>query len=179
MMKKHIVFLIAIFFIAGCEVPQKKPEVINQNQFLVCESGGAIRKNMVRLINDVRKAKHRCGKRTFFPAGHVHWNPKLGVAALAHARDMAQNDRLSHTGSDGSEVQVRVQKTGYRWRAVDENLSAGHQDSKAVVSAWLASPGHCANLMDPMVTEIGAACFRNPESAYGTYWALLMAAPRE
>jgi uncharacterized protein YkwD len=134
---------------------------------------------MVRLINDVRKAKHRCGKQTFSPAGNVRWNPKLENAALAQARDMAQNDRLSHTGSDGSQVQVRIQKAGYRWRAVDENLSAGHRDSEAVVSAWLTSPGHCANLMDPMITEIGAACFRNPESTYGTYWALLMAAPRE
>ena len=178
-MKKRIVFLIAILFLTSCEVTQKKPEVINQNQYLVCESEGAIRKNMVRLINDVRKDKHRCGNRTFSPAGTVRWNPKLGLAALAHARDMAQNDKLSHIGSEGSEVQVRVKKAGYRWRAVDENLSAGHQDSEAVVSAWLNSPGHCANLMDPLVTEIGAACFRNPESTYGTYWVLLLASPLE
>ena len=178
-MKKPIVFLIAILSLAGCKAAREKPEVINQNQFLVCESEGAIRKNMVRLINQVRKGRHRCGTRTFSPAGNVRWNPNLAMASLNHARDMAQNNRLSHTGSGGSEVQVRVQKVGYRWRAVDENLSAGHQSSEEVVAAWLDSPGHCANLMDPIVTEIGAACYRNPESTYGTYWTLLMAAPRK
>jgi uncharacterized protein YkwD len=178
-MKNLFVFTIIFGLLVSCEVPRKKPEVINQNQFLVCESAGAIRKNMVRLINDVRKERHRCGNRTFSPAGRVHWNSKLGIAALNHARDLAQKGRLSHTGSDGSEVQVRVQKAGYRWRAVDENLSAGHQSSEEVVAAWLDSPGHCTNLMDPIVTEIGAACFRNPDSTYGTYWTLLMAAPRK
>jgi uncharacterized protein YkwD len=163
----------------GCEATTKRPELINPNQDLVCESTGAIQQNMVKFVNNVREGEHRCGNLTFSPAGPVRWNPKLEMAALDHARDMAQNDELSHTGSDGSKVDVRIQKAGYRWRVLAENISAGHQDSEDVVSSWLDSPDHCANLMDPIVTEIGAACFRNPKSTYGTYWALLMAAPRE
>lgn len=178
-MKRLFVFIIIFVLLVGCKASQERPVIINQNQFIECESAGVIQKNMVRLINNVRKDKHRCGNREFSPAGNVHWNPKLGSAALNHARDMAQNDMLSHTGSDGSKVSARIQKAGYKWSVVAENIAGGHQNSESVVSTWLDSPDHCVNLMDPTVTEIGAACFRSPESTYGTYWALLMAAPWE
>ena len=178
-MNRLFVFTIISVLLTGCKASQERPVIINQNQFIQCEAAGGIQKNMVRLINDARKDQHRCGNRTFSPAGDVLWNPKLGSAALNHARDMAQNDMLSHTGSDGSKVSARIQKAGYRWRVVAENIAGGHQSSESVVSTWLDSPGHCANLMDPDVTEIGAACFRRSESTYGTYWTLLMAAPWE
>ena len=178
-MKRLFILIIIFVLLAGCKASQERPMIIGQNQFIECESEGFIQEKMVRLINDARKNKHRCGNLIFSPAGKVRWNPKLGNAALNHARDMAQSDMLSHTGSDGSKVAARIQNAGYNWRVVAENIAGGHQNSESVVSTWLDSPGHCANLMDPMVTEIGAACFRNPESVYGTYWTLMMAAPWE
>lgn len=178
-MNKLFVFIFIFVLLIGCKASRERPVIINQNRFFECEPAGVIRKNMVRQINNVRKDNHRCGNRTFSPAGNVSWNPKLVSAALGHARDMAQNDMLSHTGSDGSKVPARIQKAGYKWQVVAENIAAGYQNCEAVVSTWLDSPGHCANLMDPNVTEIGAACFRSPKSTYGTYWALLMAAPGE
>ena len=39
-----------------------------------------------------------------------------------------------------------------------ENLSRAAADPQAVVDAWLASPGHRANLLDPTLTEVGVSC---------------------
>jgi uncharacterized protein YkwD len=41
------------------------------------------------------------------------WNPELASAAQAHSQDMANNDFQSHTGSDGSIAQDRMEKAGY------------------------------------------------------------------
>ena len=178
-MRKSSVFIISIIFLTGCTPPKERRMSIKENRFFFCEQGSTIQEKMVQLINHIRNSKRRCGKRPFSAARTVKWNDNLTIAAQGHAKDMAWNDMLSHTGSDGSSVQARVERTGYRWRIVAENIAAGRQQSEEVLFSWLESPGHCANLMNPAVTDIGAACFRNRESRYGTYWALVMAAPGE
>jgi uncharacterized protein YkwD len=175
-MRKFSILIISIIFLTGCTNARERRIVIKKNRFFLCESASNIQKKMVQQINHIRNSKRRCGKRTFAAARTIKWNSKLTIAAQGHAKDMAWNDRLSHTGSDGSSVRARVERSGYRWQIVAENIAAGRQDSEQVLSSWLESPGHCANLMNPDVTDIGAACFRNKESRYGTYWALVMAA---
>ena len=176
-MRKFFILTITIIFLASCAPSKEKHIVIKENRYYQCEPTSTIHKKMVKLINDVRNSRRRCGKKTFSPTGAVKWNNKLAIAALNQAKDMAMSDMFGHTGSDGSSVRDRVEKAGYYWQIVAENIGAGRQTSEAVVSLWLDSPGHCANLMRPGITEIGAACFRNPESKYGTYWALVMAVP--
>ena len=176
-MRKFFILTINIIFLASCAPSKERHIVIKENRYYQCEPASTIQRKMVKLINDVRNSKRRCGKERFSPAGPVKWNNKLAIAALTQARDMAMSDMLGHTGSDGSSVRDRVEKVGYSWQIVAENIAAGRQTSEAVVSLWLASPGHCANLMKPGIREIGAACFCNPKSKYGTYWALVMAVP--
>jgi uncharacterized protein YkwD len=43
----------------------------------------------------------------------VAWNNQLAQAAQAHSQDMAANQDQSHTGSDGSSPQQRMQRAGY------------------------------------------------------------------
>jgi uncharacterized protein YkwD len=175
--RKLFVFASSITLLVCCAPPKERHIVIKENRYYRCEAAPTIQRKMVKLINDVRNCKRRCGKERFSPAGIVKWNDRLAIAALHHARDMAMSNMLSHSGSDGSSVRVRIERRRYYWQIVAENIAAGQQTSEAVVSLWLDSPGHCANLMKPGITEIGAACFRNPESRYGTYWVLVMAAP--
>jgi len=175
-MRIFFVFTISMIFLASCAPIKERRIVIEENRYYQCEPASTIQKKMVKLINTVRNSKRRCGRKPFLPAGNLKWNNKLAMAALSHARDMAMSDMLSHTGSDGSTVWERVEKKGYCWQVVAENIAAGRQNSEGVVSLWLDSPGHCANLMKADITEIGAACSRNPESTYGTYWTLVMGA---
>jgi len=84
---------------------------------------------------------------------------------------------VGESGSGKSTVEKRVGRAGYTWQAVGENVAGGLESSEAVVAGWLNSPSHCANIMEPAFTEIGAACVNNSKSRYGTYWTLVLAAP--
>jgi uncharacterized protein YkwD len=104
---------------------------------------------------------------------------RLTGAAEAHAADLARNGaQLAHRGSDGSQVSDRVTRQGYAWRTVAENISFGRDDPRAVVIAWLNSPGHRANLLRAGVTQMGAALTYRGESPYRHYAVLVLAAPR-
>ena len=66
---------------------------------------------------------------------------------------------------------------GYNWRASGENVASGQRDADAVVAAWLESPGHCANIMEPNFTEMGVAFVEVPGANPSIYWAQSFAAP--
>ncbi|NOY68862.1 MAG: CAP domain-containing protein [Deltaproteobacteria bacterium] len=151
--------------------------VINENTLIQCPDSKRLAEDMLSAVNRARQGIHRCGNRLFSPPGPVIWSDRLSQAALRHARDMAKNDFFDHLGSDGSDVGVRANAAGFSWRIVSENISAGFESPEAVVEDWLQSPPHCANLMNPTITAIGAACARNRKSFYGTYWVLIMALP--
>ena len=100
----------------------------------------------------------------------------LTKAAAAQAADMAAHNYMGHRGSDGSEVGVRVTRTGYKWRSVGENVAAGQPDAETVVQAWIDSPGHCENLMSPNFREMGVAFVAAPASDLRMLWAQVFAA---
>ena len=82
-------------------------------------------------------------------------NSKLASAADDHSDSMAKDDFFSHTGIDGSSVGDRVRDAGYNYRTVGENIAAGYSTASAVVSGWMNSPGHRANILNANYTEIG------------------------
>jgi uncharacterized protein YkwD len=90
---------------------------------------------------------------------------------------MATADFVSHSGSDGSHVDERVEELDYAWSSVGENISAGRESSEEVVAAWLLSPEHCENVMRASFTEIGGACFHNKDTKNKTYWTVVFASP--
>jgi uncharacterized protein YkwD len=132
----------------------------------------------LRLINQVRAAGANCGARGFFaPTGPVSAQAGLTSAAYGHSRDMADNNYFSHTSLDGRTLADRVGATGYVWSSLGENIAGGYATVQDAVDAWMASDGHCANLMNPRFSEFGLACARNGASTYRTYWTLDLARP--
>jgi uncharacterized protein YkwD len=132
---------------------------------------------VLRRTNEARAQARRCGSRTYEAAPPLRWNEKLGNTALAHSRDMAHRNFFNHQGSDGSQVGQRARREGYDWLGVGENLAAGQGNPAQAISGWLASPGHCANLMDPRYTELGAAYATNPQSEAVIYWTQVFGVP--
>jgi hypothetical protein len=53
-----------------------------------------------------------------------------------------------------------------------ENIAAAYPDPQAVVRAWMASPGHRANILNPAFTHLGIGAAVNPGSRWGYYWTL-------
>lgn len=133
---------------------------------------------MLEAVNAIRRSGFDCGVAgRFSPASALSWSPQLAQAADAHARDMAARGFFDHIGSDGSSPAERVSRTGYLWQLVGENLAyatPGHFDAVRVVDAWLTSPTHCANLLNPDFSELGAAVVR----AELEYWVQVLAKPR-
>jgi uncharacterized protein YkwD len=131
----------------------------------------AIAKQALEAVNAARGKPRRCGAKSFTAAPPLVLDPLLGNAAAAHARDMAGRGRMSHEGSDGSTPQVRITRAGYPWRLAAENVAAGQTTVDEVIATWLASPGHCANIMNAELRQMGIAFVFDASSPDGTYWA--------
>ncbi|MEJ2620604.1 MAG: Ig-like domain-containing protein [Candidatus Thiodiazotropha sp.] len=127
-------------------------------------------KLMLTLVNNARAVSRDCGTTNYAAVDAIAWHCQLESAALSHSSSMADNDYFSHTGLDGSSAGDRITATGYSWRAYAENIAAGYNDEEAVMTAWLESPGHCANIMNATVTEMGAGVAENDAARYRIYW---------
>lgn len=109
------------------------------------------------LANKARAEARRCGSRAFKAVHPLQWQSKLAAAAAVHARDISSKGEFSHTGSDGSQVSDRARREGYNYKAIGENIAMNPMGVAATFESWLNSPGHCANIMNPDFTELGAA----------------------
>jgi uncharacterized protein YkwD len=126
------------------------------------------KKLILQLVNDARTKGCHCGNKKFAPTTPLVCNDKLENAATTHTKDMESKKFFSHTGSNGTTVPSRIEKVGYKWLNYGENIGFGYLDEKEAVEAWLKSPGHCKNIMNPMFAELGA-------SRSGNYWTQVFA----
>jgi uncharacterized protein YkwD len=143
---------------------------------LLDDASGADRR-VLELVNAARAQGRSCGRQAFAPTTPLKFSPLLQQAALAHARDMSLHSYFEHRGRDGSTPAQRIAVTGYVYRMVGENIAAGPTSADEVARGWLASPEHCANIMDPRFTETAVAFSLNRQSASGVYWVQEFASP--
>lgn len=132
---------------------------------------------LLQAINAARGQARQCGAQNFGNAPALSWSATLGTIAETHSRDMANNNYFDHKGRDGSTPGDRAELGGYGFQQIGENIAAGQGNARKVVDSWLASPGHCANLMNPQFTELGAAYAADPKSDAGIYWTAMFGAP--
>lgn len=136
-------------------------------------------KAILEQVNAVRAAGRSCGGQQFEPAPPLAWSDTLGYAALAHSRDMVRMKKLTHEGKSGSMVADRAEAEGYRWRSIAENIASGFVTGGEALESWLMSPGHCANIMNPFLSEMGAAYDINTARKPGTvYWTQVFGTPK-
>ena len=95
---------------------------------------------------------------------------RLIDAARRHSDDMAANDFVSHTGSDGSSPWDRIADAGYPMLAGGETIGAGYPDEASVVQGWMDSPPHKAILLGSEYQHIGVGYAYDADSTYGHYW---------
>lgn len=137
-----------------------------------------VQSRLLALVNEARAKPRRCGTASFAATRPVQLNPRLQAIAATHAADMAHHDYFDHAGRDGSQVEERASKGGYRWRRIGENIAAGHTQAEAAMRDWLGSPEHCANVMSPDYTEMGSAFAVNNSSSAGIYWVKVFGTAR-
>ncbi|RLN67515.1 hypothetical protein BBJ28_00021829 [Nothophytophthora sp. Chile5] len=96
-------------------------------------------------------------------------NSKLQSAAKRHSDDMAANNYMAHDGADGSTMSQRITDAGYDWTAVAENVAAGQENVDSVMTSWMNSEGHRANILGDY-TMFGTSYAYNADSTYKHYW---------
>jgi uncharacterized protein YkwD len=138
----------------------------------------AVAERVLQLVNEARSQPRSCGEKDMPAAPPLSYSPVLASVARAYSEDMAQHSYMAHRGRDGSMVNDRVNRTGYRWRSLAENLASGQATPEQAVRGWLNSPGHCASLMDARYRETGVGYAYNETSLDGMYWTQLFALPR-
>ncbi|KAG2830897.1 hypothetical protein JG687_00002584 [Phytophthora cactorum] len=115
---------------------------------------------MLELVNEQRTANS---------LSLLCMNGKLLPSALHHSKDMAANDFMGHNGSDGSTMEERITEAGFDWTAVGENVAAGQETVSDVMTAWMNSPEHKANILGDY-KMFGTAYAYNADGTYKHYW---------
>ena len=131
---------------------------------------------MLRLTNQARAQGGSCGGVAYAPAPALGWSAVLASAAQAHAADMAARNYFEHTSPDGRTFDQRITAAGYLWRSVAENIAAGQQTPIEVVDGWIASTGHCKNIFNAALKELGVGYVEG--GSYGKYWVQDFGTPR-
>jgi uncharacterized protein YkwD len=101
-----------------------------------------LRGAVVCLINQQREERGLPGLRT---------SARLNGVAQRHTQAMVASGVFSH----GADFALRFTDGGYDWRAAGENIATGYPTPGSVVSAWMASPEHCRNILAPMFRNVG------------------------
>lgn len=137
---------------------------------IVVETGGAaqtptqpeadgLTAEVIRLVNAERAKEGLAPLETF---------DSLTQAAAIRAPELAES--FSHTRPDGSSCSTALDETGASRGAhvIGENIAYGQSTAAGVVAAWMNSPGHRANILNPDFTHIGVGHFTAPGGQH--YW---------
>jgi uncharacterized protein YkwD len=80
---------------------------------------------------------------------------RLATAARAHSTDMATRGYFDHTTPEGVSFVARIDREGYSWSYVAENIAVGQQDPASVMASWMDSDGHRRNILNCGLRHIG------------------------
>jgi uncharacterized protein YkwD len=118
-------------------------------------SRSALQKSVVCLINRQRSARH---------LPRLRENGRLNRSAQGWTNSMVRFDDFSH----GSDFSARISAVGFNWSMVGENIATGFATPASVVRAWMASPGHCRNILTPSFLDVGTGLSRSPVRGFGS-----------
>jgi uncharacterized protein YkwD len=152
---------------------------------------------LMDLINQARATARTCGVEGNFAAitTPLNRNGTLRCAARVHSKDMSEHGFFAHlsptTGSElnriytagiqpplpGSPGLENPNFAGTIFGMGGENIAEGPTDPAQVVQEWLASPGHCANLMSPVFTHLGSGYYPGSGDNPVPHWTLTLGTP--
>jgi len=122
-------------------------------------SVSAYETQVANLVNEIR-AQNGLGKLTM--------NAELSNAARYKSQDMKDKNYFSHTSPTYGSPFDMMKSFGISYRSAGENIAHGYSTPQAVVDAWMNSPGHKANILNPSYTQIGIG--HTPQGNYWTQW---------
>ncbi len=128
-------------------------------------------------VNLERARGATCGAEVFGPASPLVMEPRLRCAARVHSLDMATTGFFDHDNPQGQSPFDRMELAGYSFRAAGENIAAGQPSVAEVMGGWMASSGHCRNIMSPDFTQLGVGYVFLDGNEYPHHWTQVFGAP--
>ncbi len=104
--------------------------------------------NIIKYVNLARSAQG---------IDEVVPNDKLMQIAKDKLNDMLANKYFAHTSPTGVNPWHWFQEEGYDYHFAGENLAINFQTAENEQEAWMKSPTHRKNILDPNYQEIGVA----------------------
>ena len=157
---------IAVKYSVGLsEIKAANPSIKNYNLIYpgqiiniptISSSVTAYETEVIRLVNEIRV------NNGLKPLIH-DW--QLSRVARYKSQDMQKNNYFSHTSPTYGSPFNMMNNFGISYRTAGENIAKGYATPKAVVDAWMNSPGHRANILNSSYTHIGVGYV-----ASGNYW---------
>jgi uncharacterized protein YkwD len=114
-----------------------------------------LRTAVVCLINQDRAQHH-------LPA--LQASADLNRSAQGWTNVMVSSDQFTH----GANFAARISAAGYVWRSAGENIATGYATPRAVVRAWMASTGHCQNILNPSYRNVGTGVSTRPVKGWAS-----------
>lgn len=99
-------------------------------------------------------------------------NAQLTSAAQGHSADMACNNFLGHTGSDGSWIGDRLTAAGYNTYNYEEIIAIGTPQN--AMDQWASDAPHWESVLSTSATEIGVGYAYYASSDFGGYFTVDM-----
>jgi len=139
--------------VPGVTCPQPKPECAHADAVPAADNLATVRHATLCLLN-AERVKHGLAK--------LHASRPLRGVALRYAKRMVADSFFDHVSPTGSTFVQRIAQSTYLQHAngynLGENLAWGGGPlctPKAIVNAWMNSPGHRANILDGAFRDIG------------------------
>lgn len=120
------------------------------------------------IVNSVNSHRAKAG------LAPVTVDARLTAAAQGHSDHMARERILTHVGAGWTDGGMRITNAGYRWRSWAENVAAGQTTPADVMSAWMNSSGHRANILSDRAVHIGVTATKASNGVI--YWTMKLAA---
>jgi uncharacterized protein YkwD len=97
----------------------------------------------------------------------LQWDTALASAARLHTSLLADHYELSHRFRGEADLQTRLRLAGATFSLVAENVAEA-PDVASLHIAWMNSPPHRANILDPQINSIGIAIERRGDQFFAT-----------
>lgn len=95
----------------------------------------------------------------------LKWDETLYHAAQRHAGEMAARESISHQYPGEADLANRGHEAGAKFTVISENVAEAWS-APEIHDAWMHSPDHRANLLDPRVNAVGISVERRDGQLY-------------
>lgn len=139
-------------------ITETQPETTTAAQVSNTANNTSTARQILNLVNEERAAAGLSA---------LTLDSSLTDAAQLKAQDMADNNYFSHTSPTYGTPFQMLSSLGISYKTAGENIAKGQKSADAVMTAWMNSEGHKANILNSGYGKLGVG-YVNQNGT--TYW---------